>query len=203
MPARRIVLASGSPRRRELLAAMGVPFDVLVSEVDEAVDEHNGPHDVALRLARRKARAVAGRVPDGLVIGGDTVVELAGRIYGKPGDALEAAAMLGELAGRAHQVVTGLAVVDAASGELREAATTSVVRMRPLGADEIREYVASGEPFDKAGAYAIQGLGRRLVTSVAGDLDNVIGLPTATLRRLLAHFGVSLPAPAGQEEARG
>src|SRR6185369_367320 len=190
MPARRIVLASGSPRRRELLAAMGVAFEVVTSDVDETVDCHDGPADFALQLASRKARAVAYRLGEGLVIGGDTVVELDGEIFGKPVDAADATAMLGRLAGRSHRVVTGLAVLDAATGELREEAATSVVRMRAFAADEIAAYVASGEPFDKAGAYAVQGLGGRLVAAVDGELDTVIGLPVKTLSRLLADFGV-------------
>jgi septum formation protein len=191
MSARRIVLASGSPRRRELLAGLGVAFEVVTSDVDEDVETFAGPEDFALQLARRKARAVAGRVGDALVIGGDTVVELDGRIFGKPADHDEAVEMISRLSGRTHRVVTGLAVVDAATGEHREGATTSAVTMRPLGEGEIRAYVASGEPFDKAGAYAIQGLGGRLVASVDGELDNVIGLPMATLRRLLAAFDVA------------
>jgi len=191
MSVRRLVLASGSPRRRELLTAMGVTFDVLSSDVDETVDVFDGPADFALQLAHRKARAVAEWVGDALVIGGDTVVELDGRIFGKPGDADEAFEMIRRLSGRTHRVVTGLAVLDAATGEHRDGASMSAVTMRPLGAEEIRAYVASGEPFDKAGAYAIQGLGGRLVADVDGDLDNVIGLPTNTLRRLLAAFGVS------------
>ncbi|MDT3440530.1 MULTISPECIES: nucleoside triphosphate pyrophosphatase [unclassified Pseudofrankia] len=190
MSLRRIVLASGSPRRRELLAGMGVAFEVVTSNVDENVETFAGPEDFALQLARRKARAVAGCVGDALVIGGDTVVELDGRIFGKPADQDEAVEMISRLDGRTHRVVTGLAVVDAATGEHREGAATTTVTMRPLGEDEIREYAASGEPFGKAGAYAIQGLGGRLVAGVEGDLDNVIGLPTATLRRLLAAFGV-------------
>ncbi|ADP83149.1 Maf family protein [Pseudofrankia inefficax] len=195
MRARRIVLASGSPRRRELLAAMGIPFEVLTSDVDETVAGHDGPADFALQLARRKAQAVAGRVTDALVIGGDTVVELDGTIFGKPADEAAAFATLGRLSGRAHRVVTGLAVLDTATGVLRQEAATSTVRMRAFADDEIRAYVASGEPFDKAGAYAVQGLGGRLVAAVDGDLDNVIGLPTRTLRRLLAGFGVEVSAP--------
>jgi septum formation protein len=193
MLARRIVLASGSPRRRDLLAAMGVTFDVVTSGVAETVDAFDGPADFALQVARRKARAVAGRLTDALVIAGDTVVELDGRIFGKPADAAEAAAMIGRLSGREHRVVTALAVVDAASGEHREDAATSTVRMRDLDDTEIKAYVASGEPFDKAGGYAIQGLGGRLVAGYDGDLENIIGLPTATLRRLLGGFGITLP----------
>lgn len=202
MAASRIVLASGSPRRRELLAAMGVAFELLTSDVDETVDGYDGPEDFALQLARRKARVVADRVAaaggmGALVIGGDTVVELDGQIFGKPADAAAAVATLRRLSGRAHRVVTGLAVVDTATGLLHEGAATSVVRMRPYTADEISAYVASGEPFDKAGAYAIQGLGGRLVAGVDGELDTVIGLPTATLRRLLDAFGAEVPASRG------
>ena len=197
MRARRIVLASGSPRRRELLATMGVTFDVITSDVDETVELFDGPVDFALQVARRKADAVAGRLTDALVIGGDTVVEVDGRIFGKPAGAAHAARMLGELSGRAHRVVTAVAVVDTASGRRRADAATSTVRMRDLGAAEIAAYIASGEPFDKAGAYAIQGLGSRLVAGYEGALDTIIGLPTATLRGLLAAFGVALPAAPG------
>jgi septum formation protein len=194
---RRIVLASGSPRRRELLATLGVAFDVLVSDVDETVDEHRGPVDFVLQLARRKARVGADRAPDALVIGGDTMVELDGQIFGKPADSADAAATLRRLSGRAHRVVTGLAVVDATTGTLREGAATSTVLMREIGDDEIEGYVATGEPFGKAGSYALQGLGGRFVTSVDGDRDTVLGLSTRTLRRLLADFGVQTELAAG------
>jgi septum formation protein len=203
MAARRIVLASGSPRRRELLAAMGVAFEVLTSDVDETVDGYDGPADFALRLSRRKAQVVADRlsadraIGGALVIGGDTVVELDGQIFGKPADEAAAVLTLRRLSGRAHRVVTGLAVVDTATGLLRQDAATSTVRMRAYTAAEIDAYVASGEPFDKAGAYAIQGLGGRLVAGVDGELDNVIGLPTTTLRRLLGAFGVEVAASQG------
>jgi septum formation protein len=173
---------------------MGLAFDVVVSGVDESVGVHDGPEDFALQVARRKALAVAGVVGDALVIGGDTVVTLDGRIFGKPTDVTDATEMLGALSGRAHQVISALAVVDTTTGEARAAAATSTVRMRALGEDEIAAYVATGEPFDKAGAYAIQGLGGRLVAGHDGDLDTVIGLSTRLLRELLATFDVEVPA---------
>jgi septum formation protein len=147
------------------------------------------------RLALDKARAVAGRVRDGIVLGADTVVTIDGQVLGKPADAADARAMLRKLRGRAHEVITGVAVVDARTGRAERTAVTSRVRMAEFDERVIDDYVATGEPLDKAGAYAIQGAGGALVASWQGSYTNVVGLPLAETARLLADFGVAVSAP--------
>jgi septum formation protein len=151
--------------------------------------------DAVARLALRKARAVAARRRSGLVLGADTIVVIDGEALGKPSGRAEAAAMLRRLRGRAHEVMTGVALIDAATG--REAAETvsSRVTMRAYSEDEIAEYVASGEPLDKAGAYAIQGAGGALVAGLAGSRSNVVGLPLGATVALLRRFGATVSAP--------
>lgn len=189
-----LVLASGSPRRRELLAALGVPFEVDPADVDETSAERD-PVRLAESLALLKARAVARRRPGDIVIGSDTVVALDGRLLGKPADAAEARAMLHTLRGRAHEVVTGVAVV-ALGG--REAVTHSrtVVVMRQYLDAECDAFIARGEPFDKAGGYAIQDAAFRPVARIDGCECGVIGLPLWTLTPLLHEVGADVSAPA-------
>jgi len=192
---RPLILASGSPRRRELLARLGLPFVVDVSDEPEEVDPELPPERQVLALAERKARAVAARHAHGLVIGGDTVVALYGAILGKPRDDAEAAAMLERLSGRSHEVWTGLAIVDATSGRVERHAVPTVVRFRQLSAAEIAAYVATGEGRDKAGAYAIQGAGGALIAATLGCWTNVVGLPLCETAELLRRFGPAIPAP--------
>lgn len=179
-----LILASGSPRRKELLEGTGLPFRVMVSDAEEISTSDASPADVAQQNARIKAEAVAAsQEPDAIVIGADTIVVLDGRIFGKPTDAADAARMLRELSGRTHQVITGVCVVrDGASETFAE---VTDVTFRQLDADEIEAYVATGEPLDKAGAYGIQGLGGKLVERIEGDYDNVVGLPVTRLQRAL------------------
>ena len=191
--ARTIVLASGSPRRRELLAALGVPFEVDVSDVDESTDEPD-PVRVATLLAERKASAVAARRPGDLVIGSDTVVAVDGRMLGKPADTAEARAMLTTLRGRTHQVVTGVALVRDGGASVAHAATD--VTMRAYSDAEIEAFIATGSPFDKAGGYAIQDPAFAPVARFAGCECAVIGLPLWTLRGLLAAAGIEASPPA-------
>lgn len=162
---------------------------MVVSGVDETLDAPPS-RLAAVGLALRKARAVAARVGRGLVLAADTLVVAEGESLGKPAGPDEARAMLMRLSGRAHHVITGVAVVEAETNRERSAAATTCVFMRELGPAEIDAYVASGEPLDKAGAYAIQGLGGRLVTAVLGSYSNVVGLPLPEARVLLASFGV-------------
>ena len=183
----RIVLASASPRRRELLAALGLEFDVVPSHVDETTS-------VAELLARRKAEAVTEVHPDALVIGSDTVVVLDGCILGKPGDAAEARAMLASLRGRSHEVVTGVAVT--LDGCVRSDHDRTSVHMRAYDDNEIEAFIASRSPFDKAGGYAIQDETFAPVAAFEGCRCNVVGLPLATLRALLAECGVETDAPS-------
>ncbi len=185
----RLILASASPRREELLHQLGVPFAVVPSDLPEEVPP--GPPEESVRaLALAKARAVAGRVGTGVVLGADTVVVLSGTVLGKPRDTEEARRMLRALRGRSHAVVTGVALVEApARREISEAVVTRV-RMGQYGEEEIEAYLGTGEPYDKAGAYAIQGAGGRLVARVEGCYTNVIGLPLSTTRRLLVEWGI-------------
>jgi septum formation protein len=197
-----LVLASASPRRRELLARAGLAFRVLPPDVDEGPLPGEAPPALAERLARAKALAVAPRVPRGaLVLGSDTVVVIEGEVLGKPRDASHAEALLARLVGRTHEVVTGVAVASVGGERLESLTVTSVVRMRPASADEIRRYVAGGEPLDKAGAYALQGEGRRFVAQVRGSETNVIGLPLEETLALLRRAGLDLPAGAGAASA--
>lgn len=153
---------------------------------------NEAPETLACRLARAKAEEVAARAGRGLVIGADTIVVCDGIAYGKPRDAEEAQAILLRLAGRTHQVITGVAVVEGETGRAEVAATVTQVRMRAFDAGEAAAYVATGEPLDKAGAYAIQGRGALLVEGVEGDYSNVVGLPVVTLATLLRRFGLEV-----------
>jgi septum formation protein len=185
----RLLLASASPRRRELLAAAGIECDILPVEVDERplVDER--PEQYVERLARQKAIAAAARAPDAAILAADTTVAVAGDILGKPVDAAGATAMLRRLAGRAHEVFTGVALA------WPEGIVTEVDRTRvwlnALSDDEIATYVETGEPFDKAGAYAIQGWASRFIPRIEGSYSNVVGLPVATVLQLIARAGLS------------
>lgn len=193
-----IILASGSPRRSELLARADVPFTVRVSEVDETLEPDllRQPEEAAKKLAERKAGAVvqevlgAEYVGAAAIIGADTMVVSGGRIFGKPADVREAQAMLHELSGRAHQVITAVSVwlISAPDAEnvsmgFRTFTETSHVTFKELSNQEILDYIATGEPFDKAGGYGIQGAGGALVEHVEGDFDNVVGLPVTRLMR--------------------
>jgi septum formation protein len=184
-----LVLASGSPRRVALLAEFGVPFQTVDSDAPETIDPRLDPESQAVEIAEQKARTVASQLAAGIVLGADTIVVLDGTLLGKPVDAADATSMLHRLSGREHLVVTGIVVVDAESGLLRASAVTSVVGFRALTESEIAQYVASGEPSGKAGAYAIQGLGSGLVSNLEGCFSNVVGLPLCETARLLSAAG--------------
>jgi nucleoside triphosphate pyrophosphatase len=200
-----LTLASASPRRRELLARLGLPFDVVPSDVNEALAPGVPIAAQAAGLALAKARAVAGRLGSGVVLGADTLVVLDGRPFGKPASRDDARRMLLALRGRRHEVVTGVAVVDATTGREATETVVSGVVMRAYTAAELEAYVATSEPYDKAGAYAVQGEGGRLVEGVEGCYTNVVGLPLSTTARLLRAFGLEPvrapeapdPAPSG------
>ena len=191
-----LVLASGSPRRRELLGRLGMPVVTVVSGVAEEVEAGLAAEEVVVRVARQKAEAVAVAVGRGLVVGADTAVVAAGELVGKPRDDADARRMLRALGGRTHRVVTGLAVVDAARGRVEASAVATAVRMRAYDDEEIAAYVATGEPLDKAGGYGIQGGGGALVAAFEGCFTNVVGLPLCETAALLARFGVA-PGVAG------
>lgn len=187
-----LVLASGSPRRRELLAGLGVRFTVRPADVDETPRPGEEPAAYVHRLACEKVAAVA-RAGE-LVLGADTTVVLDGRILGKPEHADDARAMLAAIAGREHVVLTGVAAFDAASGRTASAVERTAVRMAAMSAAEIAWYVDTGEPMDKAGAYGIQGYGALFVAAVFGNYLNVVGLPLPLVRRLMAELGAPLDA---------
>ena len=187
-----IILASQSPRRKELLGQMGLRgFKITSPEVDETVEEHMPPAQVVEELSRRKRPAVAGHAdPDDLTIAADTVVALEGAVLGKPADQRDAFAMLSALSGNRHYVYTGLTVIQGDQVVTQHECTT--VTFRELEPEEISHYIATGEPMDKAGAYGIQGLGAMLVSGIEGDYFNVVGLPIFRLSRILAGFGLDL-----------
>jgi len=192
----RVVLASASPRRRELLRQICPEFEVVPSEIEETLWGEPTPEAVA-GLALRKARAVAVRAEGAVVLAADTLVVLDGVAFGKPAGPEEARAMLRRLCGREHEVITGVAVVDTRTGREATRAVVSRVRLAASPDATLDSYVASGAPLDKAGAYAIQDLGGALVERLAGSYTNVVGLPVEETRRLLAEFGVPVSEPAG------
>lgn len=188
-----LVLASASPRRQELLRNAAISFTVQPADVDETPLEGESARECAERLARDKAMAVWKLRPQDVVLGADTVVVVDGTILGKPADAADAARMLRMLSGRVHEVITGAAIVSGQSSvvsknnlpEVKVASETTLVTMSELSDEEIREYVATGEPMDKAGAYAIQGRASRWIPRIEGDYSNVVGLPVALVRGML------------------
>jgi len=194
----RLILASGSPRRRELLTRAGLQFEIDVSEIDELIHDGESPVDATARLAIEKAEAVAARRaqqtdPHGeVVLAADTTVVVGDRILGKPADKQGAVEMLLSLSGRNHTVLTAWAVVPVAGGSrVAECGLSrSTVRMREIARTEAIAYAESGEPLDKAGAYAAQGDGRRFIGAIEGPLDNVIGLPVAPVLAALARTGI-------------
>ena len=185
-----LILASGSPRRRELLAQMGVPqFEVVPALGEEIASPGLSPAQLVEVLSRQKAEEVAVQAgPDDVVIAADTVVAVDGAVLGKPRDPADAARMLSLLSGRAHTVYTGVTVRRGTFSRTAHEATQ--VRFRPLTQSEISAYIATGEPMDKAGAYGVQGLGALLVERLDGDFFNVMGLPVLRLSRMLERFGV-------------
>jgi septum formation protein len=196
----RLILASASPRRRELLARLGLPFEVRPSEIEEVLAPGIPAPTLAVALARAKPRDVAARLraareEPALVLGADTLVVIDGRPLGKPATRDEARVMLRALRGRSHQVVTAVVLRAIPGGRETAETVSSHVLMRPYGDLEIDAYVATGEPADKAGAYAVQGAGGHLVSRVEGCYTNVVGLPLGTTARLLRAFGLSPADP--------
>jgi septum formation protein len=194
----RIILASISPRRRELLALLGFEFDIVGSDFDEDAFDVTplAPPDAVMQLALGKALAVASRTSgDAVVIGADTTVVLNGRYYAKPADAADARRMLRGLSGKTHQVYTGICIVPVTGGHAGEHApdyAVTDVTFDTIPDDVIDAYVATGEPLDKAGAYGIQGKALAFIPSIAGDYFNVVGLPLNKLVALLGRFGISV-----------
>ena len=188
----RVILASNSPRRKELLGKIGIEeFEIISPDVDETVADGLSPAEIVEQLSLRKALAAAKKAgPDDLIIAADTVVALDGAVLGKPHDEADAFAMLSALSGREHHVYTGVTVLRGEEAVTQHEETA--VTFRDIGPDEIRGYIATGEPMDKAGAYGIQERGALLVSGIHGDYFNVMGLPVFRLGRVLAQFGVDL-----------
>jgi septum formation protein len=178
-----LVLASASPRRQELLRNAGIRFEIQPADIAEDPLPGEGGRDCAERLAREKAIVVAGQRPHDIVLGADTVVVVDGQLLGKPSDAADAGRMLRLLSGREHQVITGVCSV--VNAQPTVSSETTFVTVSEITDQEIAEYVASGEPMDKAGAYAIQGLASRWIPRIEGDYSNVVGLPVALVFRML------------------
>ena len=188
----KIVLASASPRRVELLGSLGLDFDVVASMADEDVDPLMEPRKMVEELARRKASAVSVRHRGSVVLGADTIVCVDGKVLGKPADAEDAARMLRDLQGREHVVYTGVCVMWADEGIQETASEATLVRFAQMSRRDIEKYVESKEPMDKAGAYAIQGLGSIFITGITGDYSNVVGLPLRLTGILLGKAGISI-----------
>ena len=183
-----LILASGSPRRRELLRRAGLCFHIEPAGIGESIARGESPQHAVRRLAREKAACVAARNPDAYVLGADTVVAVGSAILGKPIDADDALRLLRQLSGRVHHVWTGVALC-APSGVLYQRSLSTQVRFHPLDESEMRDYADSGEGLDKAGAYALQGAGRSLVAEVRGSETNVIGLPLEETLAMLRGAG--------------
>jgi len=197
-----LVLASASPRRQELLRAAGISFTVQPADVDETPQAGESPEGCAERLAREKAMAVWRTRPQDVVLGADTVVVVDHELLGKPTDAADAVRMLRRLSGREHRVITGVCLVRAVAGSnpvparardggprVKVGHESTLVAMQAISDEEIGDYVASGEPMDKAGAYAIQGIASRWIPRIVGDYGNVVGLPVALVYRMLRDKG--------------
>ena len=183
---RRLILASGSPRRKALLSGMGYAFEIFAPDVDEHVEGH--ARDIVHTLSQRKARAAAEHFDDALIIAADTLVSLDGLPLGKPSDEADARHMLKALSGREHEVFTGVSVIDAATGRMVSRVARTGVRFRALNDRQIDAYIATGEPMDKAGAYAIQGGAGAFVEGLDGSFENVVGFPVEDVAELLAAF---------------
>jgi septum formation protein len=192
MPAMKLILASASPRRAEILAAAGIPFEIRASQIDESRLGGESPEVMVQRLARAKAEAVAREIhsfESNIILGADTVVIADEEILGKPGDASTARGMLMKLRGREHHVITGFALLRARDGEMRVGHETTRVWFSEMTDAEVDAYVLTNEPLDKAGAYAIQGVAGRYIPRIEGCYFNVVGLPIARVWQALKELG--------------
>ena len=181
-----IILASASPRRKEIMQKYSYEIEVIPSNCEETVQDGLSPGQTARSLAEQKAKDVARSHPDDIVIGADTIVALDGEILGKPSSRDDAKKALQKLSGKTHEVITGVAIISGTEQEVYSAVTK--VKFYPISDEEIDEYIRTGEPMDKAGSYGIQGKGGLFVEKIDGDYENVVGLPTASLSRKLKRF---------------
>jgi septum formation protein len=193
---RKIVLASASPRRKELLQKIGLKFEVDASNCAEEIDPAMEPDEIVRRISVAKAKAVASRHKDAVIIAADTIGVLGKKLLGKPNTAAEARKMLAQISGKSHDVITGFTVLDTATHKIISGTVNTRVYIKKLTPQEIEAYVATGESLDKAGAYGIQGLGAVIVERIDGDYYNVVGLPLSALVEVLKEFGISV---LGQE----
>lgn len=184
----RLILASSSPRRKEILSFLGLPFEVISPGIHEIFRANRSPADEAVYWAVEKARTVSALHPDAIVIGSDTVIDLGGQAIGKPAGREDAVRILSHLVGRTHTVVTAVAVVPPEGNE-RILVEGTKVRMRPASKETLLQYAATGEPMDKAGAYSLQGEGRELIESIEGDYLSAVGLPLRAVAKLLRGSG--------------
>ncbi|MGD6816716.1 Maf family protein [Metabacillus sp. 113a] len=184
-----LILASGSPRRKELLEGLQIPFNVIITDVDETIEGEVSPEEAVQQLARRKAMHIAESFPDSFIVAADTAVVLNGQILGKPRDESDAIRTLGQLSGKTHRVLTGVSIF---RGKKEKSFFTSTdVTFWNLSGEEIQAYAETGEPLDKAGSYGIQGLGKAFVKEISGDYFSVVGLPVSRLIRELREIGFS------------
>jgi len=190
----KIILASQSPRRHELLKLLNIPFEVCPPKYEEIPQSNLCPAEEALQFAREKAKSLQSQFPESILIACDTIVEIDGKKMGKPKDEVQAVEMLMALSGRIHRVLTGVSVLETSSGKFKECLGQTLVMMHPFNETEALAYVATGEPMGKAGAYAIQGKGSKLIEKIEGDYFNVVGLPLRDLADLLKVVGVSISA---------
>lgn len=189
---KKIILASASPRRKELLEKIGLKFEVVPGDCEEITDTDLETHEMVQRLSRKKAEVIAQKYRNAIVIAADTVVLLGDRILGKPHSQAQAGKMLRSLSGKSHTVITAFTIIDTDRKRVLSKSVETKVYIRKLNPKEIDAYVKSGEPLDKAGAYAIQGLGSAIVERIEGDYSNVVGLPLSTLTESLKEFGVDI-----------
>ena len=189
---KKLILASASPRRRELLQKIGLKFQVDASNCAEEIDPALLPEELVCRISAAKAKAVASRHKNAVIIAADTIGVIGKKLLGKPHTAAEACKTLGQISGKSHLVITGFTVLDTATDKIITKTVTTKVYIKKLTPLEIDAYVATGEPLDKAGAYGIQGLGAVIVERIEGDYYNVVGLPLFTLTEVLKEFGISV-----------
>lgn len=188
--AKRIILASSSPRRKALLQEIGLSFDICHSNIDEDIKQGESPTKHCLRLAEEKAKQAAKKAKTGWIIGADTIVFIDNAILGKPSDKKDAKEMLKLLSGRRHKVVTAFCLLNASTGKTIKRVVESSVNIKNLTDKEIADYINTGEPLDKAGAYAAQGIGSFMIEKIQGSYTNVVGLPMEELKKTLKEIGV-------------
>ena len=186
----RITLASSSPRRKALLEEAGLTFSICPADIDEDIRKCESPREHTIRLAEEKAQVVAKKTNDSWIIGADTIVFIDNQILGKPSDINEARKMLNLLSGRYHTVVTAFCILNVSTGKTVKKAVESKVKIKKLADKEIEDYLKTGEPLDKAGAYAVQGVGNFMIEEIGGSYTNVVGLPMEELKDALKKVGI-------------